>query len=268
MGKTSKSSRSNLPGKPAWVLGELVGPLNLLYIILALPQRLKPAPNSSSSLFGTGLPIQHELLALLYLIHYANRAIITPIFLNPSMSPMQWYIPLMMATFQFINSSNIGAWLVYSSQSHSSSILQQKQQQQQPSLLSPLALVSLAVFIVGLAGNISSESHLFTLRRGAAKRKAKSEGKPLHPSNISYDKVYVIPPAQGLFTYTLYPHYMLEWVEWTGYALLGYSYGLGIDTPATWFVVAEVATMLPRAVEGRRWYAEKFGKRAVGNRWM
>jgi 3-oxo-5-alpha-steroid 4-dehydrogenase 1 len=33
-----------------------------------------------------------------------------------------------------------------------------------------------------------------------------------------------------------------------------------------WFVVIEVATMAPRAVDGRRWYRERFGKRAVGKR--
>ena len=251
MGKTSTNVGFNLPGKPAWVIAELVGPLNLLFVILTLPGKLKPSPTATSSFLGTGLPAQNELIALLYFLHYANRAIINPIILNPSMSPMAWYIPIMMMVFQFTNSSNIGAWLVYSTRD-----------QPERSLLSPLAIVGLALYFIGLAGNIQAETSLFSLRRGAAKRKAKSEGKAV----ITYSKVYSIPPAEGLFKYILYPHYTLEWLEWTGYALLGYAYGLGTDTPATWFVINEVASMLPRAINGRRWYVQRFGKRAVGER--
>ena len=32
------------------------------------------------------------------------------------------------------------------------------------------------------------------------------------------------------------------------------------------FVVNEIATMLPRALQGKRWYVEKFGKERVGKR--
>lgn len=41
--------------------------------------------------------------------------------------------------------------------------------------------------------------------------------------------------------------------------------GLGC-TPARAFLFNEISTMLPRALQGRRWYIQKFGKDRVGNR--
>jgi 3-oxo-5-alpha-steroid 4-dehydrogenase 1 len=253
MGKTSTDSRFNLPGRYAWAAAEVVGPLNMLFIIFALPSKLHPPPNSSSSILGTGLPAQNELLAALYVLHYLNRAVITPLFLAPSMSPIHASIFLMMVTFQYTNSACIASWLVYSEltpSTHSSSF----------SALT--SLMGLVMFFLGLAGNIASENELFALRRGAAKRKAKSEGK----AQIIYDKVYVIPPASGWFKYVLSPHYVLEWLEWTGYWILGGGLGLGWNTPALWFLINELVTMSPRAVVSRSWYEKKFGKRAVARR--
>lgn len=255
MGKTSTESRFNLPGRYAWCIAELVGPVNLLFIIYALPSKLHPPPNSSSSILGTGLPAQNELLAALYVLHYLNRAIITPLFLAPSMSPIHAGISAMMALFQYVNSSCIACWLVYSSSEPTP-----------PPTSSVTAmltsLIGLTTFFVGLAGNIVAQNQLFALRRGAAKRKAKSEGK----AQITYDKVYVIPPATGLYKYVLSPHYVLEWVEWTGYWILGGGVGLGWNTPALWFLINELVTMAPRAVSTRGWYEKRFGKRAAAGR--
>lgn len=36
--------------------------------------------------------------------------------------------------------------------------------------------------------------------------------------------------------------------------------------PARNFVLNEVATMLPRALKGRQWYMQRFGKEKVGGR--
>ena len=36
--------------------------------------------------------------------------------------------------------------------------------------------------------------------------------------------------------------------------------------PARTFLLNEIATMLPRALQGKQWYVEKFGKEKVGNR--
>lgn len=255
MGKTSSKSRLNLPGRYAWAAAESIGPFNLLYILFALPSKLKPPLHASSSIFGTGLPVQSELLGCLYILHYLNRAVVSPLFLAPSMSPIHPIVSTVMSIFQFTNSSNIACWLTYT--------VATADFRQQP-LISFGSVVGVALFFVGLIGNIKAETKLFELRKGAAKRKARSEGK----AEVTYDKVYVIPPVEGMFRTILFPHYVLEWLEWTGFWMLGGSWGLGYgySSPALWFVLVEIATMLPRAVSGRQWYEQKFGKRAVAGR--
>lgn len=34
--------------------------------------------------------------------------------------------------------------------------------------------------------------------------------------------------------------------------------------PARTFLINEVATMLPRALQGKQWYVERFGKERIG----
>ncbi|KIV90671.1 hypothetical protein PV10_05303 [Exophiala mesophila] len=255
MGKTSSTSRLNLPGRYAWAFAEVIGPVNLLFILYVLPSKVKPEPAADSSLLGTGLSLQMEIMGVLYVLHYVNRALVTPLYLAPSISPIHPLVSAMMATFQFVNSSNLACWLIYTSLAIDF---------KETPIFSMGAVFGLAVFFTGFVGNVRADARLFDLRRGAAKRKAKSEGKAL----ITYDKVYVIPPAQGMFKHILYPHYAFEWLEWTGFYILGGSWGLGwgYESAALWFVIVEFATMLPRTVSGRQWYEQKFGKRAVSGR--
>lgn len=270
MGKTSITSKSifNLPGRYAWSIAEAVGPLNLIFILYTLPNKLYPLASNATTvsprtgLFGTGLPITHEIMGLLYVLHYINRAGITPLFKAPSMSPIFISVSLMMALFQFMNSSSLGGWICYNAQQQISSLSSSKVDAQ---LISPLSVLGMILFVGGLAGNIAAEWHLFDLRIGAAKRKAKSEGKAI----VTYDKVYVVPEAKGLFKYVLFPHYSLEWLEWTGYWILGGAWGLGWSwqvSAALMFLINELCSMTPRAYHGVGWYEQKFGKRAVAGR--
>lgn len=57
---------------------------------------------------------------------------------------------------------------------------------------------------------------------------------------------------------------MSEWIEWSGFCLIGG--GPARFLPAALFVINEIATMLPRAIQGKGWYEEKFGKKAP-KRW-
>ncbi|RMD43136.1 hypothetical protein DV735_g2037, partial [Chaetothyriales sp. CBS 134920] len=265
MGKTSGSSKYNLPGRPAWMGAEIVGPINLLFLLYALPRTYSTVQSRSpTSILGTGLPAERELLGLLYLVHYLNRAVITPL-LAPSMSPMHALIASLMSVFQLVNSSSIACWIVYAGTGTGTGAAGQDSQQADSSVIArALGIIGLGLFAAGLAGNIYAEHQLFSMRRAAAKRKARSEGKAI----VTYDKVYVIPPAEGPFKRILYPHYVFEWLEWTGYWILGGALGLGwgSQSAALWFVVNEVMSMLPRAVNGKAWYEHKFGKRAVGGR--
>ncbi|KIO24471.1 hypothetical protein M407DRAFT_76927, partial [Tulasnella calospora MUT 4182] len=59
-----------------------------------------------------------------------------------------------------------------------------------------------------------------------------------------------------------FPNYLCEWIEWTGFAFAA-SIASGWATPVyespPWlFVLNEVATMLPRALNGHQWYHDKF----------
>ena len=120
------------------------------------------------------------------------------------------------------------------------------------------------IFGVGLLGNIYHDDELREIRRAAARNQKKKQqavkegGKP---SEEGVEKVYMMP-KNGLFKVILYPHYLCEWIEWSGWWMIG---GLSC-TPARCFVVNEIAAMLPRALNGRQWYVEKFGKDKVGKR--
>lgn len=57
-------------------------------------------------------------------------------------------------------------------------------------------------------------------------------------------------PQNGLFHLIFYPHYLCEWIEWTGYWIMAGS----SCTPARNFLFNEIATMLPRALHGKEWY--------------
>lgn len=114
-------------------------------------------------------------------------------------------------------------------------------------------------------GNIYHDDILRDIRR-VAMHKQKAEQQKQDASSgkgkeHSVDKVYMIP-EKGLFSLVLYPHYLCEWVEWTGFWVAA---GVGC-VPARSFLVNEVTTMVARAVEGREWYVKKFGKEKVGGR--
>jgi 3-oxo-5-alpha-steroid 4-dehydrogenase 1 len=118
----------------------------------------------------------------------------------------------------------------------------------------------------GLLANIFHDDDLREIRRTSARKqqalaeeKAKKEGTKVE--EVKVDKVYMIP-KNGLFHYILYAHYFCEWVEWLGFWIVG---GWGC-MPARAFLINEIFSMLPRALQGYNWYVEKFGKEKVGDR--
>lgn len=152
-----------------------------------------------------------------------------------------------------MNGTLLGAWLgAYGPTS-------QSEWASQSSTLQFVA--GIAIFYLGLAANYYHDDELREIRRremGRQERIARREGRD--PKDVG--KHYSVPQA-GLFKVVLYPHYLMEWMEWTGFWIAA---GLGC-APAMMFVVNEVVSMLPRAVRGRRWYAEKFGEEKIRGRW-
>lgn len=184
-------------------------------------------------------------------MHYLYRAVMFP-FLQPSMSPIHVLVWAAALAFQLFNGILIGSWLAaYGPVTKDAWAAQ----------LAPFPTLQFAVgitlFYLGLAANYYHDDELREIRRHEQLRQerlARQQGaKP-----ASVEKHYQIPQA-GLFKYVLYPHYLVEWIEWTGFYV---ACGFGC-MPALMFVVNEVSAMLPRAVKGRRWYVEKFGEEKI-----
>ncbi|KAL8694544.1 MAG: hypothetical protein Q9218_000800 [Villophora microphyllina] len=185
-------------------------------------------------------------------IHYLYRALISPLFLNPSMSPIHPLVLASALTFQVINGTCIGGYLAGYGPTTigdwSGSMIRIE--------------IGLMIFFAGFMGNIFHDDELREIRRAAAEnqeRKAEAQGDRAKAGGV--EKVYMIP-ENGLFRIILYPHYLCEWVEWIGFWIIG---GWGC-VPARTFVVNEITTMLPRALSGKRWYIDRFGKERVGSR--
>ncbi|KAJ6439355.1 3-oxo-5-alpha-steroid 4-dehydrogenase [Purpureocillium lavendulum] len=271
MGKTSVASRFNIPGRVAWMTMEAPGFLTLLYLMNTMP-----AAHGVDD-----LPWQNRVLGGLFVIHYSYRAIMYPL-LQPSMAPIHGLVWAAALCFQLLNATCLGAWL-----SAYGPVTADAWAAQSPL---PQFALGMALFYVGLAGNFFHDEELREIRRRAAAKQQRrqqqqqgnnkqrtngggsgssSSSKTAAAANINgkdaaaaANHYYEIPQA-GLFRYMLYPHYFCEWAEW-----LGFLVAAGWTCAPAWaFLVNEVVSMLPRAVNGRRWYVERFGADKVGKRW-
>ncbi|KAF4589898.1 3-oxo-5-alpha-steroid 4-dehydrogenase [Ophiocordyceps camponoti-floridani] len=132
MGKTSRPSRLNLPGRGAWMTMEAPGFLMLVYTVHSLSGGV------------AGLPWRNQVLTGLFVIHYIYRAILFPL-LQPSMAPIHLAVWTMALTFQLLNASCLGAWLAV----HGPTTAQEWTRQ------SPLPqfILGLSLFYAGLAAN-------------------------------------------------------------------------------------------------------------------
>lgn len=240
MGKTSDyKSRFLVPGKTAWLLMESPSWLIMAYCMYTIPKQ----ENIIS------LPWGNWTMAGVYIIHYLYRSVITTL-ITPSIAPMHIVLALGAAFFNYCNAASLGGWLGGYGPTTTED------------WAGRVYYIEIGLIIWGWAflGNIFHDEDLREIRRSAMKRQeeqAKKDGKPVE----GVGKLYMMP-KNGLFHYILYPHYVCEWIEWGGFWMIG---GLAC-VPARTFVINEVATMLPRALQGKRWYLEKFGKERVGNR--
>ena len=267
-GKTSIESRFNLPGKWAWAIMEAPGFITLLYNMYTLPKELGLVSLPWENWTMAGLYVcppescqsaattEHMREGCLFYadhaqtLHYLYRAILAPLFLNPSMSPIHPLVFLSATAFNLTNSLCLSGWLAGYGPTTAYD------------WAGRLYVMQIGMVIWGwaLLGNIFHDDDLREIRRSALRRqreKAETENKPLE----GVEKLYMLP-KNGLFNYILFPHYFCEWIEWTAFWMIG---GWGC-TPARSFLINEITTMLPRAIQGRQWYIEKFGKERVGNR--
>lgn len=240
MGKTSIDSRWNIPGKIAWMTMEVPGFVTLLYIMFTLPEI-----NHMEQ-----VPIGNWLMAALFTFHYIYRAIVSPL-INPSMSPIHPLVWFWALAFQLCNATCIGGWLAgygpTTRQDWAGRVF--------------VAEVGMMIFGFGLLANMYHDDELREIRRAAARKQEKQSPGTKKNDGRGVEKVYMIP-KNGLFRAVLYPHYLFEWIEWGGWWMVG---GLNC-VPARIFFINEITSMLPRALNGHKWYLEKFGKEKVGGR--
>lgn len=282
-GKFSRERGFNVPGRLAWFLMESVGPIHLVCLL----QMLSPQGAMAE------LPTWNKVAAALYVLHYANRAVIGPLLSAPSMSPVGVELFAIVCFHNWYNTAMLAPWIAgYEPQLAGFPSLTNTAES---TIARLLPWVGLAIFALGMTNNIRAERRFWRMRRREAQRRAQATSDQGQRGNM-YAKVYVIPPADGLFRHSLCPHYFWEWVEWFGYVLVGTAVhapttasrvmtpeislppwlfpvarlaqyaGVSLPLAPLAYVIIFVTVMLPQAKQARRWYQQKFGERAVAGR--
>lgn len=236
-------------GRVSWVLMEIFAPTCFILTYLSSPLSPHLSPTFSLKL---------SLLPLLYLTHYLNRALISPLLLTPSRSKSHILVPLVGILFNTVNGALLGSY--FSSESTISYLLHEKS--------TSTFCLGVGLWLVGFVGNIYHDEILFSIRR-----KAISKGKFKQESGEHY-----AIPTGGLYAFISYPNYFCEWVEWLGFAIAAAPFPFPIDltpssllapsqqwlpslTPPYIFLINLICVMLPRAYRGHQWYILRFGDR-------
>ncbi|BEI91876.1 uncharacterized protein CcaverHIS019_0406960 [Cutaneotrichosporon cavernicola] len=247
-GKFAIPSILNLPGNAAWAAMELVAPYTFW-----------------KHLDYAALTPRAKLIAAAYLIHYAHRALISPLLLAPRRAPLHLIVIVAALVFNGLNASLLGLSL--------------------PAFPPPGGVTfwaGMTLWAAGFLGNIYHDEILHDLRRSPEKRlvSAADDDGPTDQSGK-----YRVPRG-GLFALVSFPNYLCEWLEWIGLAIAA-APDVFITVPpleslqlspwvarlipssawprvllaAPWaFVLAEVTSMLPRALRGHAWYQRTFAE--------
>jgi 3-oxo-5-alpha-steroid 4-dehydrogenase 1 len=187
------------------------------------------------------------ILAGLFLIHYLNRAIISPL-RTPSRSKSHIAVILAGVTFNLANGALMATYLT---SPVTTAFLA-------GALSRPSFWAGILLWASGFAGNILHDEVLLNIRR-----KANAKGK--RNENQLGKEHYAIPRGY-LYQYISYPNYFCEWAEWLGYALAAAPFPVLIPLSSTvqtiqppWlFLWSEIFLMIPRAYKGHRWYHKNF----------
>ncbi|KAK6358893.1 hypothetical protein TWF696_000072 [Orbilia brochopaga] len=204
MGKTSVNSIFNLPGKLSWILMELVSPLSFLMTVY----------RNSATLLATmaALPAAHKVLTALYFIHYAHRALISPL-RAPSYAPAHIVVLLFASAFNYLNAYGLAGWLLR----HGHVDVEGAGGQLR-------FAAGVAIWAIGFAGNVWHEDILYEIRRRAKreaaqlaarkKRDGDGVGDGMQELDAGKDRlvvradnghIYEVPQG-GLYEYCWHPH--------------------------------------------------------------
>lgn len=167
--------------------------------------------------------IAPAVMASLFCAHYIQRTLIFPMLIKGK-GRMPLTIIAMGMLFNTINTYLIGAWLFY---------IAPPAAYPASWLYSPLFILGTIVFLLGIGVNINSDSIIRNLRK---------------PGMTGH---YI--PRGGMFRYVTSANYFGEVLEWTGFAILTWSWA------GTVFALWTFANLAPRAMSLHRRYISEFG---------
>lgn len=260
----------SIDGVKAWIVMELASPLSFLLTTYLYP--FSPSPLPIPSLAHGASP--QFILVTLYLVHYLNRALISPL-RTPSRSSSHLSVVCAAIAFNVPNGFLLASFLTSAS---TASYLT-------GAFTSPRFWTGMALWAVGFAGNVYHDEILLNIRRKAI---AKGKAKELNGDDKKAPRPHYAIPHGGMYSLISFPNYFCEWVEWFGFALAAGPLPSSALLPSAtallaavgsaqfaeagrllvpfvdsvnppWvFLFVEIAAMVPRAVRGHRWYHERF----------
>jgi len=132
------------------------------------------------------------ILACLYLIHYLHRAVISPLILSPSRSPLHAFVMLCAQVLNLLNTYCLANGLAFY----------------------PPPSRSIWLFVLGWAigflGNVYHDEILNDLRRPVARTLVSKPSREEEGDRKKGGGRYAIPRG-GLFTLVSFPNYLCEW---------------------------------------------------------
>ncbi|KAG2153282.1 3-oxo-5-alpha-steroid 4-dehydrogenase-domain-containing protein [Suillus clintonianus] len=224
-------------GIKSWIVMELVSPMTFIAVLFR-----GPWATSTSAMSGPQV-----ILAGLFIIHYLNRAIISPL-RTPSRSKAHISVSLSGIIFNLANGALMGTYI---SSPTASAFLE-------GAFSRPYFWAGITLWACGFAGNILHDEVLLNIRRNSKAKGKRNENK--------VGKEHYAIPHGYLYRYISYPNYFCEWSEWFGYALaaaplpalMPLTETMKTIQPPWLFFWAEVFMMIPRAYKGHQWYHKNF----------
>ncbi|KAH9925747.1 uncharacterized protein B0H18DRAFT_1094842 [Fomitopsis serialis] len=213
-------------GIKSWIVFELVIPSALIWTYVRSPLSGGITPPLSPTHPST-------FVVLLVVVHYINRAIISPL-------------------RSYLSSPESQAYLANA-------------------FSRPLFWAGVGLWALGLVGNVVHDEILLDIRRNnksTLKPKDAADEQPGSDATgkrVNKPERYEIPYGY-LYRYISYPNYLSEWIEWLGFGLAAAllpsfaSPGEFLATlaPPHFFFINEIVLMLPRAYRGHIWYHTRF----------
>lgn len=164
------------------------------------------------------------VMFLLFELHYFQRSFVFPLLIR-TRGRMPLSIISMGVTFNVLNALMQGGWIFY---------LSPAGRYPDTWLCSWQFILGTAVFLAGMAINIHSDSIIRNLRK---------------PGDTRH---YI--PRGGMFRYVSSANYFGEFVEWTGFAILTWSWAGAV------FALWTFANLAPRAGKIHARYTREFGE--------